>query len=193
MSTRTAFMWMLRNFLRMAILALAVSFFVFRASELVMTVNTTIHVEAYYIAEGLELPDTFRRISTQEQTWRIVHLILSFVILTASLLIIYSFTLLRREDNGNLLYSENHSPGLVMLRELSILLSISAPASVIGSTLGMVFLDSPGSFDLALFSASQLLGDGLPLPDFWFVLMLTVCTLLASVVGIFAIKRLKVA
>jgi len=192
MTSRTIFIWALRNFLRLGILAIAVSFFVFRATELFMTINAASYVEAYYIAEGLDLPDAFRRISNQEQTWKVVHLVFSFVILIASFLIIYSFTLLRREDNGNFLCSEKYSLRIIILREFAILLSLAAPASVIGTILGASFLGGLIPFELTLFSASQMLGRGLPLPELWFIWMLFTCLILSALVGVFAIKKLKV-
>ena len=192
MDGRTIFLWMLRNFLRIVILAIAVSFFVFRASELMTMLNVTGYVEAYYIAEELELSDVFRRISAQEQAWRILHLVLSFVMLTAAFLIIYSFTLLRRVDNGNLLCHKKHSHQLVRLRELAVLLSISAPAIGIGTVLGVAFLIGPRPFELTLFSTAQILGRGLPLPEFWFICMLISCLVLATIVGLFAIKKLNI-
>jgi len=190
MDGRTVLMWGLRNFLRIAILTIVVSLFVYRATELMMTLNTTSYIETYYATGGLALPDAFRRISGQEQLWRILHLALSFVLLIAALLIIYAFTLLRREDNCNLLSSDKHSSWIIALCELAVLLSISGPATIIGTLLGATLLDGPQSFELRLFSAAHMLGFGLPLPEFWFLWMLSISLGLAIIVGVFAVRRL---
>jgi hypothetical protein len=190
MNCRTALMWSLRNFLRILILTIVVSFFVFRATELMMTLNTASYIETYYIAGGLELPDAFRRISGQEQTWRILHLVLSFVLLVATLFIIYAFTLIRRENNGNLLQPEKHPLRLIAIRELAILLSISAPATIIGTLFSTAFLDNPQSFHIRLFQSAQMLTTGLPLPEFWFLWMFFASLVTAIIVGVFVVKRL---
>jgi len=190
MNIRTALMWVLRNFLRIAILSIVVGLLIFRATELMMTLNTTSYIEAYYISQGLDIPDAFRRISGQELAWGILHLVLSLFMLVAAFLTIYAFTLLRRKDNGNILSAEKHSPFIITLRELAVLLSISTPASIIGTLFSMVLVRSPQNFEFRVFSAAQMLGEGLPLAEFWFVWMLIGCLILSMLTGVVSIKRL---